>query len=71
MSEFALRDTPTSNPFADVILMIWGALVSTVQMLDMASVNRGLSVLVATLTIILLVYRISLAHIELVDETDA
>ena len=71
MSEFVVRQTSASNPFADLILLVWGALVSVIQTLDIGTLNQGLGVIVGALTVILLVYRISLAHIELVDETDA
>ena len=50
--------------------MAWGAIVSWVQWLDLATLNEGAGLAVALLTIILLLYRIGLAHIEITDEQE-
>lgn len=58
------------DPLLDLLWMAWGAIVSWVQWLDLATLNEGAGLAVALLTIILLLYRIGLAHIEITDEQE-
>jgi len=63
-----VAQSPSSDPITDLVYLIWGVVVSWLQWLDLATLNEGLGAGVAALTIILLLYRISLAHLELTDE---
>jgi len=54
----------------DLIYLIWGAVVSWMQWLDLAALNEGVGIAVGALTIVLLLYRITLAHLELEEETE-
>lgn len=58
----------TGDPFIDLFFMSWGVLVSWIQWIDISALNERLGAFVAALTVILLVYRILLAHEELHDE---
>jgi hypothetical protein len=40
------------------------------QWLDLAALNEGVGIAVGALTIVLLLYRITLAHLELEEETE-
>jgi len=53
----------------DLFYLVWGAVVSWMQWLDLAALNEGVGIAVGALTIVLLLYRITLAHLELEDET--
>ena len=63
------QQSPQSGPIIDLIHMAWGVLVSIVQWMDLAQINDSLSAVVAILTIVLLLYRIILAHLEAVEDT--
>jgi len=63
--------TPKGSPIFDLLSLIWGTIVTYVQWLDLATLNEGLGATVAFLTIVLLFYRIALAHLELEEETEA
>jgi len=52
----------------DLMWMLWGVLVSWMQWLDYSAINKGAGLGVALLTIVLLLYRIALAHKELTDD---
>lgn len=69
MTELVARRPQGADPFTDLAMMVWGMIVSWAQWLDLAVLNEGLGAGVAALTIILLVYRISLAHIEITSES--
>lgn len=58
---------PTTDPITDLAMMVWGVVVSWMQWLDLATLNEGLGAAVAALTIILLLYRITLAHEEVTE----
>lgn len=70
MREAVAHRPPSSDPFTDLLFMLWGVVVSWMQ-LDLATLNEGVGAAVGVLTIILLLYRIGLAHIELTDEKEA
>jgi len=70
MSDLLTRQPPSADPVTDFMLMVWGVIVSWSQWLDLATLNEGMGAAVAALTIILLVYRIALAHYELEDEVE-
>jgi len=63
--------TPKGSPIFDLLSLIWGTIVTWMQWLDLATLNEGLGAGVAALTIILLLYRIALAHYELEDEVES
>jgi len=71
MNEAMARRPLGADPFTDLLLMMWGVVVSWMQWLDLATLNEGLGAGVAALTIILLLYRIALAHYELEDEVES
>lgn len=70
MSHAIAKQPPKGDPLVDLAYMILGTLVSWAQWLDLAALNEGLGAGVAALTIILLLYRIALAHMELEEETE-
>jgi len=61
----------TGYPLIDSLLMVWSALYSVAQTIGLGAVDQSIGVGAGVLTIILLVYRIALAHIELTEETEA
>jgi len=63
----AVSQRPHSDPIVDLIYLTWGVVVSWMQWLDLATLNEGLGAAVAALTIVLLMYRIYLAHQEAVQ----
>jgi hypothetical protein len=71
MSHAVAREAPKGDPLTDLIYLLWGAIVSWMQWLDLAALNEGIGIGVGALTIVLLLYRIALAHLELEEETEA
>jgi len=71
MSDVFVRRPPSADPFTDLLLMMWGVVVSWMQYLDLATLNEGLGAGVAALTIILLIFRIVLAYQELEEEMES
>lgn len=70
MRHAVAREAPRGDPMTDLIYLIWGAVVSWAQWLDLAALNEGVGIAVGALTIVLLLYRITLAHLELEEETE-
>jgi len=70
MSHTVAREAPRGDPLTDLVYLIWGAIVSWMQWLDLAALNEGVGIAVGALTIVLLLYRIALAHLELEEETE-
>jgi len=68
MSDALARRAAGADPFTDLILMVWSVVVSWMQWLDLATLNEGLGAAVAALTMILLIYRIKLAHEEVTEQ---
>ena len=64
----AAQQPSPSGPLIDLVHMAWGFLLSIVQWMGLAQINDSLSAVVALLTIVLLLYRIILAHLEAVED---
>jgi len=61
------RAPRTGWPALDSMLMAWGSLLTVAQSLGVGALNAYLGVAVGVATLVLLVYRILLAHEEYTD----
>jgi len=60
----------SGNVLIDCALMVWSWIIAALQWMDLQTLNSGVGIGVGVLTIILLCYRIYLAHLEVTQEVE-